>query len=63
MHTALVKGLDGEKLSKQNGAQPLDLADPLDALNAAAQVLGLAAQSGTCQQALARWTNQWLSGR
>jgi glutamyl-Q tRNA(Asp) synthetase len=63
MHTALVTGADGEKLSKQNGAQPLNLADPLAALNAAAQVLGLAAQSGTCQQALARWTSQWMDGR
>lgn len=63
MHTALVKGVNGEKLSKQNGAQALDLADPLATLNAAAQVLGLAAQSGTCQQALACWTRQWLGGR
>ena len=63
MHTALVTGADGEKLSKQNCAQPLDLTDPLAALNAAAQVLGLAAQSGTCQQALVSWTNQWLGGR
>lgn len=63
MHTALVNGADGEKLSKQNGAQPLDLADPLVALNAAAQVLGLPAQAGTCQQALRQWTSQWLGGR
>jgi glutamyl-Q tRNA(Asp) synthetase len=63
MHTALVNGVDGEKLSKQNGAQPLDLADPLAALNAAAQVLGLPAQGGSCEQALARWTSQWLGGR
>jgi glutamyl-Q tRNA(Asp) synthetase len=63
MHTPLVMGADGEKLSKQNGAQPLDLADPLAALNAAAQVLGLPVQAGTCQQALAHWTSQWLGGR
>jgi len=63
MHTPLVKGADGEKLSKQNGAQPLDLADPLVALNAAAQVLGLPAQAGSCQQALASWTGLWLGGR
>jgi glutamyl-Q tRNA(Asp) synthetase len=63
MHTALVHGADGEKLSKQNGAQPLDLANPLAALNAAAQVLGLPAQAGSCQQALMQWTSQWLGGR
>ena len=63
MHTPLVKGADGEKLSKQNGAQPLDLADPLVALNASAQVLGLPAQAGSCQQALASWTSLWLGGR
>jgi glutamyl-Q tRNA(Asp) synthetase len=63
MHTPLVHGADGEKLSKQNGALPLNLADPLAALNAAAQMLGIAAQSGTCQQALSRWTGQWMDGR
>ena len=36
LHTPLVLGANGEKLSKQNGAQPLDLRDPLRALNAAA---------------------------
>ena len=41
MHTPLVLGADGEKLSKQNGAQALDLSDPLAALNQAAAVLGL----------------------
>ena len=41
MHTPLVLGADGEKLSKQNGAQALDLSDPSAALNQAALVLGL----------------------
>jgi len=63
MHSPLVMGADGEKLSKQNGAQPLELTDPLAALNAAAHVLGLPAQAGTCEQALAYWTSQWLGGR
>ncbi len=40
MHTPLVLGADGQKLSKQNGAQALDLSDPLAALNQAAAVLG-----------------------
>jgi len=41
MHTPLVLGENGEKLSKQNGAVGLDLQDPLVALNCAAGVLGL----------------------
>jgi glutamyl-Q tRNA(Asp) synthetase len=62
-HAPLVMGADGEKLSKQNGAQPLELTHPLAALNAAAQVLGLPTQAGTCEQALRQWTSQWLGGR
>lgn len=41
LHTPLVLGPNGEKLSKQNGAQPLDTAQPLACLNDAAQALGL----------------------
>jgi glutamyl-Q tRNA(Asp) synthetase len=41
LHTPLVLGADGEKLSKQNGARALDVSDPLAALRAAARVLGL----------------------
>ncbi len=55
LHTPLVLGANGEKLSKQNGAVPLDLADPLPALNAAAQTLGLPAMPGPCSEALAAW--------
>jgi glutamyl-Q tRNA(Asp) synthetase len=44
LHTPLVLGTDGDKLSKQNGAMALDLSDPLAALTLAAQVLGLPAQ-------------------
>ena len=41
LHTPLVLGADGAKLSKQNGAMPLDLRSPLAALKAVAGVLGL----------------------
>jgi glutamyl-Q tRNA(Asp) synthetase len=41
LHTPLVLGANGEKLSKQNGAEAPDLSDPLAALTQAASVLGL----------------------
>jgi glutamyl-Q tRNA(Asp) synthetase len=56
LHTPLVLGANGEKLSKQNGARPLDLSDPLAALNQAAQVLGLPTHAGPVDAALAFWT-------
>lgn len=59
LHTPLVLGANGEKLSKQNGAQPLDLRDPLGALNAAANTLGLARQQGSIPGALGAWQAQW----
>ncbi|WP_101047802.1 tRNA glutamyl-Q(34) synthetase GluQRS [Macromonas nakdongensis] len=59
LHTPLVLGTDGEKLSKQHGAPALDVSAPLTALNTAAQVLGLPAQHGPLDQALATWTGHW----
>jgi glutamyl-Q tRNA(Asp) synthetase len=48
LHTPLVLAPDGNKLSKQNGAQPLELHDPVAALRAAGEVLGLPRlQAGT----------------
>ena len=64
LHTPLVLGANGEKLSKQNGAQALDLSDPLAALSKAAQQLGLKAcdAEGSLASALQSWCAQW-SGR
>ncbi|MCX7279501.1 MAG: tRNA glutamyl-Q(34) synthetase GluQRS [Burkholderiales bacterium] len=59
LHTPLVCGPNGEKLSKQNGAQALDLDAPLAALQAAAQVLGLPTVGSSCADALAAWVGGW----
>ncbi len=59
LHTPLVLGANGEKLSKQNGAQPLDLSDPLAALNRAAACLGLPGTQRPLAEALALWTLAW----
>lgn len=59
LHTPLVRGVNGEKLSKQNGALALDTSDPLAALNRAAGVLGLPAQDGSVAEALRVWVECW----
>ncbi len=59
LHTPLVCGDNGEKLSKQNGAAALDTNDSLAALNRAALVLGLPVQTGTAGDALGAWTQLW----
>ena len=59
LHTPLVLGANGEKLSKQNGAQALDLSEPLVALHRAAATLGLLAAPGSVPEALAAWVAQW----
>ena len=64
LHTPLVLGENGEKLSKQNGALAIATATPaaaLQALNAAARVLGLPPRTdGTIQSALEAWIADWL---
>jgi glutamyl-Q tRNA(Asp) synthetase len=61
LHTPLILGADGEKLSKQNGAIPLQLKDPLAALNSAAAALGLPAQAAPMEAALSHWTAAWAA--
>lgn len=59
LHTPLVLGANGEKLSKQNGAQALDTSHPLAALNQAAATLGLQPQTGVVAAALEAWIKLW----
>ena len=59
LHTPLVLGANGEKLSKQNGAQAVGTSRPLAALNDAARELGLDAQATGVVPALAAWAAQW----
>lgn len=63
LHTPLVRMADGEKLSKQHGAPAVELHQPLQALNAAAQVLQLPAANPetTVADALAQWVEIWRS--
>ena len=41
LHLPLVLGIDGQKLSKQDRARPVDRADPIPALRAAIEFLGV----------------------
>ncbi len=60
LHTPLVLGANGEKLSKQNGAMAIDVSDPLATLNAAAFVLGLStAREVTVEEALQQWSSDY----
>ncbi|MDD2608488.1 MAG: tRNA glutamyl-Q(34) synthetase GluQRS [Giesbergeria sp.] len=62
LHTPLVCDAHGEKLSKQQGAPALDVSQPLTALAAAAQVLGLTkptSEHATLSDALNLWVQAW----
>lgn len=62
LHTPLVMAADGHKLSKQNGAAAIDLADPAARLREAARRLSLDADglpSTSTADLLARLTAQW----
>jgi glutamyl-Q tRNA(Asp) synthetase len=61
LHTPLVMAEDGDKLSKQNGAQALDTSTPLKTLAIAAKVLNLTAQPSNMGDALQTWTAEWRS--
>jgi glutamyl-Q tRNA(Asp) synthetase len=64
MHTPLVRGDNGEKLSKQNQAIALDVSRPLQALSTAGQALGLetmprGSTGEWLAQAVSQWRGQW----
>ena len=59
LHTPLVLGADGAKLSKQNGAQALDTSRPLDVLKAAGTLLALNAEGSSVAECLAAAVAQW----
>jgi glutamyl-Q tRNA(Asp) synthetase len=64
LHAPLVLAADGEKLSKQNGARPLDTRDPLQTLRNAGGYLGMPANLPACtpgdwlQQAVVFWAER-----
>jgi len=66
LHAPLVLAADGQKLSKQNGAAPLDVREPLHALRAAAATLQLpmldAVTLGDWLAAATRaWRARWVA--
>ncbi|MEO5771217.1 MAG: tRNA glutamyl-Q(34) synthetase GluQRS [Burkholderiaceae bacterium] len=68
LHTPLVRDERGEKLSKSNGAAPLDLHDPLAPLRAAAVALNLGVPDGEqlgdwLAGAVNAWRERWATGQ
>lgn len=61
LHTALVLGDNGEKLSKQNGATAVDLSDPRAAIVQAASALGLQPEGAALADVLAHAVRAWGS--
>jgi len=65
MHVPVVTNADGEKLSKQTGAQALDVARPVETLISAAQFLGLPITEARLirdfwQQAISGWADRFV---
>ncbi|HEY0855417.1 MAG TPA: tRNA glutamyl-Q(34) synthetase GluQRS [Albitalea sp.] len=64
LHMPLVLAANGEKLSKQNGATPLDLGDPLAALRQAGGVLDLVCRgehtASWLESAVRAWRARWV---
>jgi glutamyl-Q tRNA(Asp) synthetase len=68
LHTPLVRNEQGEKLSKQSGAQALDVRDPLAALREAGRMLGLpvldpSTLAAWLASAVAAWAKGGLASR
>jgi glutamyl-Q tRNA(Asp) synthetase len=65
LHTPLVRAVDGQKLSKQTGAQAVAAADALRTLHGACTVLGLDTNGGTVpmllDRALVAWRQRWVA--
>jgi glutamyl-Q tRNA(Asp) synthetase len=61
LHLPVVMAADGRKLSKQNGAQALDLRDPGKALQRAAEHLGLQIDGGNVKECLEACLAQWIA--
>jgi glutamyl-Q tRNA(Asp) synthetase len=61
LHTPLVLGANGEKISKQNGAKALDLNDPLIALAQAGWHLDVACQANNTADWLQQAAVQWAA--
>jgi glutamyl-Q tRNA(Asp) synthetase len=61
LHTPLVLGADGEKLSKQNGATPVATDPPLPALHAAGRALGIDALGDDVPSWLASAASIWCA--
>jgi hypothetical protein len=66
LHAPLVLGADGQKLSKQNGAEPVDTRRPLAVLKAAGTRLALTADASAPADWLAaavmQWRARWVDG-
>ncbi len=61
LHAPLVVGPNGEKLSKQNGAQALDMSRPLALLQGAGRVLGIGGPAGSGARDPHENADAWLA--